>query len=419
MRTNSDLDASGRTIYGEEFLLAQAHSLLNFAKGSVAVNGGFGYLDSDGSVNSDMPREAYVQCRMTQIFGLAHLLGLSDSKDLVDYGVQSLLQLFQDTSSGGFFNAIANDGQAVPGDKLAYDHMFVLLAAATAKGIGSPRANELFTLIDGIIEKYFWDEEYSLMKNGWSQDFSRLNGYRGINANMHAVEALSAAYDVTGDEKFRDRAYRISKRAVDEFARNNNWFLPEHFNEKWVPDPEFNVDNPADKFCPYGVTIGHLLEWSRLTLQVEIQMAGSGEDLSWMRQAAIDLYATARKCGWAIDGTDGFVYTIGWDGKPIVRSRMHWVVAEAAMTAYTLWKITGDDAYLSDHNQYWQFISNHHIDKGAGSWHHEISPDFQVGEGTWSGKPDVYHAFNACVLPLYSLDATFIGTALKINSAND
>ena len=148
-------------------------------------------------------------------------------------------------------------------------------------------------------------------------------------------------------------------------------------------------------------------------------MAGSGEDLSWMRQAAIDLYATARKCGWAIDGTDGFVYTIGWDGKPLVRSRMHWVVAEAAMTSYTLWKITGDDAYLSDHNQYWQFISNHHIDKGAGSWHHEISPDFQVGEGTWSGKPDVYHAFNACVLPLYSLDATFIGTALKINSAND
>ena len=47
MRTNSDLDASGRTIYGEEFLLAQAHSLLNFAKGSVAVNGGFGYIDFD------------------------------------------------------------------------------------------------------------------------------------------------------------------------------------------------------------------------------------------------------------------------------------------------------------------------------------------------------------------------------------
>lgn len=357
--------------------------------------------------------EVYIQARMTQVFGLAYLLGLSDSYELVDRGVKSILELFHDKTHDGFFNAISRDGTPATKNKLAYDQMFVLLAASTAKAVKHPQADELFENIDSLIDQYYWDPQFEMMNNSWDLEYKKLDTYRGINANMHAVEALCAAYDITGNAKFQNRAYAICKRTIDKFAKENVWLLPEHYNEKWETLKDFNIDHPADPFRPYGVTIGHLFEWSRLILQLEIQMKGSDKDLSWIRGGAVSLYEAAKKYGWRVDGCEGFVYTIDWEKKPVVRSRMHWVGAEAVMSAYTLWTITGETGYLKDYDSWWGYIDTNVIDKVAGSWFHELDPDQKVVEDTWPGKPDVYHALNACLLPMYPLSSTFVGTAIR------
>ncbi len=353
---------------------------------------------------------------MVQVFGLGHLAGLVDAKKYVDAGVIAILELFQDKRSGGFYNAINGEGEAISSEKLAYDQVFVLLAACTAKIVGSPRADELIAAIDETIEKYFWDEEYGFLRNSWDNNFQKLDTYRGINANMHAVEAFTAAFDVTGEKKYRDRAYRIAKGAIDGLARSNNWFLPEHFNEKWEQEKDFNIDNPADPFRPYGVTIGHLFEWSRLILHSKVQMAGTGEDLSWIDSAAISLYQVGREFGWAVDGNPGFVYTINWSGKPVVTSRMFWVVAEALMSAHALYLQTGDETFRQDYDNWWEYVDSKVIDKVNGSWFHELNPAQEVVEHTWQGKPDTYHAFNACLLPLYPFNSSFIKTVMAHGS---
>jgi sulfoquinovose isomerase len=403
--------------YGEKFLSAQALSLINFTRGSFVPAGGFGYLDSFGKVDATKPREVYIQCRMIQVLGLAQLLELDETQELIDHGVDALLDLFQDKANGGFFNAINLDGTSANTNKLAYDQMFVLLAACTAKVTGSPRADELLSNVDKVIDRFYWDDEFQMMNNSWNQNFTVLENYRGINANMHAVEALAAAYDVTGLEKYRDRAYVICKRTVDVFAKSNDWMLPEHFNDQWIVDKNFNFDNPADPFCPFGVTIGHLFEWSRLILQLRLQIQGSGLDDSWILPGARKLYIKAKKHGWSADGTDGFVYTVDWDGKPVVRSRMFWVTAEAVMTAYTLWRFTGDSKYLADYTHWWDYMNRHVIDPINGSWFHELDPNQNVVANTWPGKPDTYHAFNACVLPIFPMGTSFIGTAIKFRES--
>jgi mannose/cellobiose epimerase-like protein (N-acyl-D-glucosamine 2-epimerase family) len=76
--------------------------------------------------------------------------------------------------------------------------MFVLLAASTAMDLGMKGADQLFSHVDSIIDQHFWDPQFKMMSNEWSEDFSEQDTYRGINANMHAVEALLAAFDVTG-----------------------------------------------------------------------------------------------------------------------------------------------------------------------------------------------------------------------------
>ena len=49
--------------------------------------------------------------------------------------------------------------------------------------------------------------------------------------------------------------------------------------------------------------------------------------------------------GWDVDGAPGFVYTVDWSGKPVVRERMHWVAAEAVGAAAALHAATGEERF--------------------------------------------------------------------------
>ena len=44
---------------------------------------------------------------------------------------------------------------------------------------------------------------------------------------------------------------------------------------------------------------------------------------------------------------------------------------------------------------FWSFIATHHRDPISGSWWHELGEDNLPAIGTWSGKPDLYHALQA------------------------
>ena len=409
----ASLANTGFTQYGEKFLLREAKSLLAFARGSAIVDNGFGYLDSQGIVDSNKPRQAYVQCRMIQVFGLAHVMGLSDTKKQVKHGVDSLNNQFFDGKYGGFFNAIDTSGMSIGNAKLSYDHMFILLAAITANAVGVEGAPLLLQRGEEAIDKYFWDPEFQMMKDQWDSSFTKLDTYRGINVNMHAVEALTAAFDMTGDKKYLNRALAICKRTIDGFARAHKWLLPEHFTSGWIVEREFNREHPADQFRPYGITIGHLFEWSRLILQLGLHVKDQPE-YEWIQEAAKNLYLVAKECGWNADGTLGFIYTMDWEKRPVIRARMHWVAAEAVMAAYVLWKITGEREYLVDYDVWWSYIDTYMIDREFGSWHHELNPQHQRVEETWPGKPDVYHAFNACLLPLLPFEPSFIASASKL-----
>jgi len=406
------LDSNKLSNFGESFSQAEALRLLDFARNSVVPEGGFGYLDSNGEVDRSHPRELYVQCRMIQVFGLAHLVGLAESMNMIDAGVEALFDIFLDKQNSGFFNSVDYSGNPVDDNKLAYGHAFVLLAASTAKVCEHPRADELLKLVDQVIDNYFWEPAYGMLNNAWNKEFSICDPYRGVNANMHGVEAFIAAFDVTRDRKYQMRALAISKKVVDGFAKSNSWMMPEHFDSQWKVDLEFNSDKPADPFCPYGVTIGHLFEWSRLAIQVALQNSGDAKEVEWVLPDAIKLYELAREAGWSADGTDGFIYTMDWNKTPVVRSRMAWVVAEAIMASYSLWITTKDAKYLDDFNKWWSYALANMLDYEYGSWFHELNPDQEVIDTTWPGKPDVYHAFNACLLTMYPFKASFVGVVL-------
>jgi mannose/cellobiose epimerase-like protein (N-acyl-D-glucosamine 2-epimerase family) len=393
------------------WLEAEADRLLAFGRAARDRRGGFAWLDRDGRPDPAQPRPLWITCRMTHAYVLGTLLGRPGSGRLADHGIAALRSVFADVRHGGWFAGLDPDGRADP-TKSAYEHVFVVLAAASATVADRDGALELLRDALAVLDRWFWQEDSGLLVDTWDEPFQTLDGYRGVNANMHAVEAMLAAYDAIGDRVWLDRALRITTRVLDGFARGNGWRVPEHFDEHWRPLTEYNADEPAHPFRPYGATIGHSFEWSRLALHVR---AALGTDAPpWLLPGARALFDTAVRDGWSVDGAEGFVYTVDWSGRPVVRQRMHWVAAEAVAAAAALLAATGDAAYADWYRRWWDHIDAVFVDLAGGSWWHELDPDNRPASTVWSGKPDVYHALQATLLPRLPL-APGLARALREN----
>jgi len=383
---------------------AEADRLLEFTRAS-AVRGGFGWLGDEGQV-VERDLQLWITCRMTHVCALGHLLGHPGFLELVEHGVDALGKTFHDSTNDGWYAAISPDGRLPTArDKEAYAHSFVILAGSSAQLCEAPGSDDLLASALAVHDRYFWDDEVGMSRESFTADWRREEAYRGMNANMHTVEAFLAAGDVTGDERWHERAGRIVTRAIDGFARDNGWRIPEHFTPDWEPLLEHNRDEPAHPFRPYGATIGHALEWSRLTLATATTLGGPEWD--WATPAAVALTERAIADGWAVDGTDGFVYTTDWSGAPVVPARMHWVLTEALGAAWALQHATGEARWSAEFERWWAYAKAHLLDRVGGSWYAELAPDNTPAAGTWSGKPDTYHAVQAMLLPRLPLMPSF------------
>jgi sulfoquinovose isomerase len=386
------------------WLAAECDRLLDFAAASRHPDGGFAWLDQRGRPELDRPVEAWITCRMTHVFSVADLMGRPGAGELADHGVSYLTDgRLRDDEHGGWYAAATPEGPTVP-DKRAYEHAFVVLAASSATAAGRPGAERLLADALDVLDRRFWREADGMLVDVWDRTWTDLEPYRGVNANMHGVEALLAAADVTGDDTWRSRAARMTERVVHGWARESSWHLPEHFDPSWQPLPHYNADDRAHPFRPYGVTIGHLLEWSRLALHLRAATGATAP--GWLLDDAVDLFETAVREGWSVDGAEGFVYTVDWDGTPVVRDRLHWVVAEAIAAASALHEATGETRFATWAATWWDHADRLFVDRDGGSWHHELDPGNHPAASVWPGKPDAYHAVQATLLPRLPLSPT-------------
>ena len=379
------------------WLEEQRRRLAAFVRRAQRPGGGFGWLTDDGQIDPSRGVEVWITARMTHVAALAVLEGDTAYAEVVDHGVATFAPggLLHDPEHGGWYTSVRADGSPDVADKRAYEHAFVVLAASSASAARRPGADDLLDAALQTFEQRFWSESEGLALDVWDRSWTVLEDYRGVNANMHSLEALLAAWDVTRDPRWLSHALRITERVVHGFARHENYRLPEHFDADWRPRHQYNRDPPADPFRPFGVTPGHLLEWSRLALQ--LRRALGTEAPPWLLDDARSLFDVAVHEGWHADGQEGFVYTTDFEGRPVVRDRLHWVVTEAIAAARTLHLATGDPTYAAWYDRWWQHARDHFVDPADGSWRHELTPDLTPSSTVWRGRPDVYHAYQACL----------------------
>ena len=415
-----------------EFLRKNAEALLAFGRHFPSPGGGSYYLGDDGTPWTDRPRETWITSRMLHVYSIGAMSGLFDEKAeecpelspeecrmLASRALKGLCGELHDDLHGGWYAGITSSGEILPG-KQCYAHAFVILGASSAVLAGLEGAKELLEEAISTYDRYFWNEEEGLSSDTWNNEFTACDEYRGLNANMHTVEAFLAAadlFEVLGDARshlYRKRAGRIIDHVI-RWAEENDYRIPEHYSSDWKPLLSLNQEKPDDPFKPYGATPGHGIEWARLIGEWAlssgvsrearpgegggaIDVSGSVDSAEYLRHAC-RLYQRAVSDAWDRDGAPGLVYTTDWDGTPVVHDRMHWTLAEAINTSAVLYRVTKEERYAEDLGMFLKYLEEKVIDPSNGSWFHQLDRENRPKGTVWPGKPDIYHAFQAMLIP--------------------
>jgi mannose/cellobiose epimerase-like protein (N-acyl-D-glucosamine 2-epimerase family) len=376
------------------WLLSQSRSLFDlFQRSSVNPKGGFHTLADDGSPNPDGLRQLHETCRMIHCFAIGHQMGLPGADRLVDHGMDFLWNGHRDRENGGYFWGVDDSGP-VNTLKQAYGHAFVILAASSARMVGHPDADRLLEDVDDILMTRFWDATAGATTEEYTADWQPLGSYRGQNSNMHLTEALMAAYEAFEQARYLTMAEGIATLFIDRHARTEGWRVPEHYGPEWQVDRDYAGD---PMFRPSGTTPGHALEWSRLLVQL---WTLSGHAKPWLLDAAQGLFAKTTAIGWNAK-TGGFYYTLDWSDRPDRADRYWWPCAEGIGAAAVLAAVCPDDpTYEMWYRRIWGFVDAHLIDHRHGGWYAELDENLARVTKVFHGKPDIYHALQACLIPL-------------------
>lgn len=376
-----------------QWLMKQADSLFDFFHyTSLNPKGGFFDLYDDGRPIGDL-RQLHATTRMVHCMALGHLLGRPGAAAMVDHGMEYIWRGHRDQKHGGYMWSLDDAG---PRDdtKQAYGHAFVLLAASSAKCVGHPLADKVLADVTEILETKFWEANPGVTSEEYGRDWSKISDYRGQNSNMHLTEALMAAFEATGEGAYLRKAESIASFIIGKHAAALGYRVAEHFDAAWAVDNDYRG---SDIFRPSGSTPGHWLEWARLLLQLWVS---GGKRLAWLPEAAEKLFRNSVTLGWDHE-KGGFYYTINWDNSPRLRQKLWWPATEGIGAAHWL-AAHNDDPFFEDwYRRIWGFSAMHLIDHRRGGWHPELGDDLKPQRGFFTGKPDIYHALQACLIPLY------------------
>src|SRR5690606_2524680 len=93
--------------------------------------------------------------------------------------------------------------------------------------------------------------------------------------------------------------------------------------------------------------------------------------------------------------------------------RFHWVTAEAVAAAEVLAAVTGSPRYAEQAEAWWELVRQRFVDQERGSWRHELDARNRPAAEVWAGKPDIYHAVQALLVPDLPLTGSFAESARR------
>ena len=320
----------------------------------------------------------------------------------LQHALDFLRTAFRDPASGGYAWLIDwRDGRAsvLDATRHCYGMAFVMLAYAHAAMCGVSEAKGWLAETFGLAEKHFWEPQASLYADEAAPDWA-LSPYRGQNANMHACEAMLAAFTATGETRYLDRAETLAHTITCRQAALAGDMIWEHYRADWSVDWDYNRHDKTNIYRPWGYQPGHHAEWAKLLLQLDAL-----HPADWHLPRAEALFAIAVKYAWD-EAHGGMHYGFAPDGSLCDADKYHWVQAESLAAAALLALRTGKAAYWTWYEKLWAYCWRHFVDHREGAWFRILDAANlnHTREKSPAGKVD-YHNIGACFDVLRALGA--------------
>lgn len=268
-------------------------------------------------------RRTRVICRQIYVFSHAHVLGWSNGLERAAEAAQFLTERVWTSAEAGFPKRTTRAGAIDDPTIDLYDHAFAMLGFAwhTRASDSQHSRDWLYRTIDFIEERLRHPTapgfHHQLPRDGW----------RLQNPHMHLTEACLAAYDATGDNRFRNLCEELSGLFNEYFFDQEQGILRESFTDdlRPIPGPDSDLLEP-----------GHHFEWAWILGELRRHVS---RDISPQIQALI---ANTERHG--VDPLSFATYNaIGPEGQLIDGGSRLWPNTERLKAACALHDLTGAD----------------------------------------------------------------------------
>ncbi len=409
--SSNDVTATAATppiVTGDHSLSAEAldyvlqRELAMIFPAVIRADGGF---DAPVGAKADDPLFSVLQARLTWLASavVRHRPALKEQYEpYIQHGLKALRQLW-DSQHGGIIWELSRTGEptVLGNEKHLYAQVFALYAAAWAyQATSDDVARQLAVNIFNWLETHAVDHEFGGYHESYQADgipilrqqdslrqarsdlIGTPYGHKSMNAHIHALEALTAWYQVSPSPRVRQRLQEVHQIVLQRL-------IQPHGSQALVMTRDWKPMKGHRSF-------GHDVETAFLLVE-SAQALGIPEDQQTWKAARL-LVDTALAHGW--DTVEG-----GFQEDPAAgrKQKPWWGQAEGFNALLLMDERFGKETQNYQHHaiKLWHFIQNHMLDE-QGRWHTAASPENSWTTRRWYAG---YHTGRAMMLSADRLSA--------------
>ncbi|MEL6277378.1 MAG: mannose-1-phosphate guanylyltransferase/mannose-6-phosphate isomerase [Pseudomonadota bacterium] len=338
-------------------------------------------LTLDGAPDVDAVRRVRVQFRQIYVYACAYTLGIApDGLQIARTAFDRVREdAWAPDGAPGWTHLQNPDRTVLDASRDAYDQAFSLLAMAWLyRAQPDP---EIRKAIDQTVA--FLDTGFAARSGGWWERADTEIDLRRQNPHMHALEAMMALYEATGERDFLDRAREIYHLFAARFYSWSDHVVIEYFDLDWRPAaPAYQRLEP-----------GHMAEWVYLLREYE-RLAGENVDA-----LANPLFERALELGVTQDPSGRFLMDeLDLSGALTKQTRRLWPQTERIKATLAQYRANGGQALRSAAEQALEELRDEYLSNVVpGGWRDAFSKD---GAFVAQDIPasTLYHLFSMYVL---------------------
>ena len=398
----------------EKFLIDNMSRSMDFFNPDRCIDksgGGFyHFYGDDGTVYDKTTKVLATEARFIFTYATAYKY-IPNKKYItaIEHSIKFLRGPLRNKKNGGYHWIIEN-GAPTESIIRTYAISFVLLAYSKAYSIGVKECKEYIKETYDLMEKNLFEAKYGLYAEETDENWVKTD-YRSQSGNLHACEALIAAYSATNEIIYLDRALLIADNICNRQGGLCNGLVWEHYKKDWSIDMSFNNDSDElTIFRPWGFQTGHQTEWSRFLLMLNEYCIKENKKIIWLEAKAKYLFDISIKHAWDNE-YGGLAYNFNPNGEICDYDKIFWTNCESIGSAAMLAMVTKEDKYWDIYDKLWKYCWKYFVDHKHGSWYRRCNRKFEkyFKEKTLRAK---------CIDPDYHILGGFDGALMMWNKYN-